>query len=105
MKFLGNIVTPEGMSPKEAKITVFLSKIKMPRIIKQVKGLIGFVQFFRNYMPSLGEKLILFYRLLKKQIDFVITDEHYEKLETLKSDLIQAQTSETWITVCNSLPR
>ena len=71
MKFLGNVVTPQGVKPEEA---------------------IGFVQFFRNYMPSLGEKRIPFYELLKKQIDFKITEDHYKKLETLKADLIQATT-------------
>ena len=43
-------------------------------------------------MPSLGEKLIPFYKLLKKQIDFEITEDHYKNLETLKADLIQATT-------------
>ena len=92
MKFLGNVVTPQGVTPEEAKISAFLSKIKMPRTKKQVKRLIGFVQFFRNYMPSLGEKLIPFYKLLKKQIDFEITEDHHKNLETLKADLIQATT-------------
>ena len=92
LKFLGNVVTPQGVTPEEAKISTFLSKIKMPRTIKQVKRLIGFVQFFRNYMPSLGEILLPFYKLLKKQIDFEITEDHYKNLETLKKDLIQAIT-------------
>ena len=92
MKFLGNVVTPQGVTPEEAKISTFLSKIKMQRAVKQVKRLIGFVQFFRNYMPSLGEKLIPFYKLMKKQIDFEITEDHYKNLETLKADLIQATT-------------
>ena len=92
MKFLGNVVTPQGVTPEETKISAFLSKIKMPRTVKQVKRLIGFVQFFRNYMPSLGEKLIPFYKLLKKQIDFEITEHHHKNLETLKADLIQATT-------------
>ena len=90
MKFLGNIVTPKGVSPEKVKISAFLDKIKMPQAIKQVKRLIGYVQFFRNYMPSIGEKLTPFYRLLKKSIDFEITAEHYKSLEVLKKDLIQA---------------
>ena len=90
MKFLGNIVTPMGVSPEKVKISAFLDKIKMPQAIKQVKRLIGYVQFFRNYMPSLGEKLIPFYRLLKKSIYFEITAEHYKSLEVLKKDLIRA---------------
>ena len=92
MKFLGNVVTPQGVTPKEAKIFIFLCKIKMPRTVKQVKTLIGFVQFFRNYMPSLSEKLIPFCKLLKKQIDFETTEDHLKNLETLIADLIQATT-------------
>ena len=98
MKFLGNVVTPQGVTPEEAKVSTFLSKIKMPRTVKQVKRLIGFLQFFRNYMPSLGEKLIPFYKLLKKQIDFEITEDHYKNLETLKAQTTQARTA-----VCHTL--
>ena len=43
MKFLGNVVIPQGVTPEEAKISTFMSKIKMPRTVKQVKRLIGFV--------------------------------------------------------------
>ena len=90
MKFLGNIITPAGISPEQEKISTFLKKIKMPQTVKQVKRLIGFVQFFRNYMPSLGEKLIPFYRLLRKDIAFQTNEEHQKSLEVLKHDLIQA---------------
>ena len=41
-------------------------------------------------MPSLGEKLIPFYRLLRKDIPFQTDDEHHKSLEVLKHDLIQA---------------
>ena len=92
MKFLGNIVTPAGVSPEEVKIQKFLRNIRMPQTVKQVKRLIGFVQFFRNYMPSLGEKLLPFYRLLKKDADFRILPEHHKGLEVLKHDLLQATT-------------
>ena len=90
LKFLGNIITPAGVSPEQEKISTFLKKIKMPQTVKQVKRLIGFVQFFRNYMPSLGEKLIPFYRLLRKDVAFQTDEEHHKSLEVLKHDLIQA---------------
>ena len=90
LKFLGNIITPAGVSPEQEKISTLLKKIKMPQTVKQVKRLIGFVQFFRNYMPSLGEKLIPFYRLLRKDVAFQTDEEHHKSLEVLKHDLIQA---------------
>ena len=62
----------------------------MPRTVKQVKRLIGFTQFFRMFIPELGQKLIPFYALLKQDTDFTITDSHHEALQTLKDDLLRA---------------
>ena len=56
----------------------------------QVKRLIGFVHFFRNFMPDLGTKILPFYNLFRKQTELVVTNEHYKKLEVLKIDLSKA---------------
>ena len=62
----------------------------MPNTVKQVKRLIGFVQFFRNFISNLGRKLLPFYKLLRKENVFKITNYHHESLNTLKSDLTRA---------------
>ena len=62
----------------------------MPKTIKQVERLIGFAQFFRNYMPDLGTKLMTFYHLLKKDRALEITEEHRKSLATIKQDLLRA---------------
>ena len=90
MKFLGNIINSSGISPEAAKISKFLNTIKMPQTTKQVKRLIGFVQFFKNYIPNLGEKLIPFYQLLKKDAKIQPSEKHYERLEIIKKDLLEA---------------
>ena len=51
--YLGSTITPKGISPESAKIENFLGQIRMPNIVKQVKRLIGFVQFFRKFIPNL----------------------------------------------------
>ena len=58
MKFLGNNISADVISPEKARITKFFDKYKMPKTTKQVKRLIGFMQFFRNYIPNLSEKLM-----------------------------------------------
>ena len=88
--YLGSTITPEGVSPESAKATKFLEQIRMPNTVKQVKRLNGFVQFFRSFMPNLGDKLLPFHRLLRKDDAFAITNDHHESLETLKSDLTRA---------------
>ena len=90
MKCLGNNISAEGISPEKSKITKFLDKFKMPKTTKQVKRLIGFTQFFRNYIPNLGEKLMSFYKLLKKDAVIETTEEHVKALEVIKKDLMEA---------------
>ena len=43
-------------------------------------------------MPRLGEKLLPFFKLLKKDIEFRVIDEHYKALDVLKHDILQATT-------------
>ena len=91
--YLGSTITPMGISPEHAKIEKFLEKIRMPATVKQVKRLIGFVQFFRSFIPNLGEKLLPFYKLLRKDSEFKTTQDHFDALELLKTDLINATKS------------
>ena len=67
-----------------------MGQIRMPNTVKQVKRLIGFVQFFRIFIPYLGQKLLPFYKLLRKGNVFKITNDHHESLNTLKADLTRA---------------
>ena len=62
----------------------------MPKTTKQVKRLIGFTQFFRKYNPNLGEKLMSFCKLLKKDAVIETNEEHVKALEVIKKDLMEA---------------
>ena len=58
--------------------------------VKQMKRLICCAQFFRNFIPNLGQKLSPFYKLLRKENVFTITNDHHESFNTLKADLTRA---------------
>ena len=88
--YLGSTITRKGISPESAKIERFLGQIRMPNTVKQVKRLIGFVQFFQNFIPNLGQKLLPFYKLLRKENVFTIPSDHHESLKTFKADLTRA---------------
>ena len=90
ISFLGNVINEEGLKPEKHKIEEFLSKVRLPTTVKQVKRLIGFLQFFKAYLPNLGKKLIPFYKLLRKDIPFEVLDEHRQAFETICEDLQRA---------------
>ena len=88
--YLGSTITPKGISPESPKIVKFLSQIRMPNTVKQVKCLMVFLQFFRNFIPNLGQKLLPFHKLLRKENVFTFTNDRHEYLNTLKADLTRA---------------
>ena len=88
--YIGSTITPKRVSPESAKIEKFLGQIRMPNTVKQKKRSIGFVQFFRNFILNLGQKVLPFYKLLRKENVFTITSDHHEFLHTLKADLTRA---------------
>ena len=88
--YLGSAFTPKGISPEISKIENFLGQVRMPNTVKQVKRLIGSVPFFRNFFPIFGQKKLPFYKLLRKENVFTITNDHHESFSTLKADLTRA---------------
>ena len=90
INFLGNTITKQGITPNKEKVETFLEKMKMPKNPKQVKRLIGFLQFFKAFLPDLSLTLIPFYKLLKKGVEFTIEQTHRTNFKLLKNDLLKA---------------
>ena len=59
---------------------------------KQIRRFIGFFQYFRSFIPKLGENFYLlpFYKLLRHENYTVLTNEHHTKIAELRKDLEQA---------------
>ena len=90
IRYLGQSITSEGMTPNEDKIQEFLKGISMPNTLRRVQRLVGFFQFFRAYIPNMAEKLMPFYRMMRDKRKIVAEKEHYDALEVLKKALDQA---------------
>ena len=63
--FLRRTVTTKGVAPQKQKITKFLEKVKFPRSKKALQRYIGFLNYYRNYIPRLAERFTPFFQLLK----------------------------------------
>ena len=64
VEFLGKLISSEGITPLSAKVDKFLKNLKPPTTVKSLQRYIGFVNFYRNYMPKLGNKLHLLQLML-----------------------------------------
>ena len=89
IQYLGWTISKAGQGVQKEKITKQLATMKMPRSIRQIQKMIGFMNYFKNYIPRLAEKLLPFYKMLQKGEKVKVTDEHRRMLKILKDDLKQ----------------
>ena len=64
VEFLGRTISPEGISPQAQKIQNFLDKLRFHKSKKALQRYLGFVNYYKNYVPRMAEKLNPFYKLL-----------------------------------------
>ena len=90
LEFLGRRITTKGIAPIEDKIDKFLKNIKLPTSVKSQQRYIGFVQFYRQYIPRLAEKLVPLYKLLQKDVKYELTQIHKDAIFDINENLANA---------------
>ena len=88
--FLGRTTAPNVVIPLKQKITHFSEKFKFPRSRKAVQRNIGFLNYYRNYIPRLAEKLNPFFQLLKpteNKVNIFISTELMNKFRNINDPL------------------
>ena len=90
VEFLGRTISPEGISPQARKIQNFIDKLRLPKSKKALQRNLGFVNYYRNYIPRMAEKLHPFYKKLKTEVPINITSELKKALDSVNKALSDA---------------
>ena len=56
IRFLGNILSEKGIKPDLSRVK-FTKEMCNPKSLKQLQRLIGYINWFRSYIPNLSDKM------------------------------------------------
>ena len=90
VEFLGRTISSEGVLPQSHKIQNFLNKLRFPKSKKVLQRCLGFINYYRNYVPRMAEKLNPFYKLLKAEVPINITSDLKETFDSVNKALSDA---------------
>ena len=76
--------------PQDHKIQKFLANVRFPKWKKQVQRYKDFVNYNRNYIPRLSEKLLGFYELLKADKQIKVTEDLLDNYKAINAALAEA---------------
>ena len=85
--FLGRTITPDGVAPQVDKVKDFLSKLRFPKSKIALQKYIGFLNYYRNYIPRLSKRLSPFFKLLKETSKFYVPTNLVEDFTNLNKIL------------------
>ena len=90
VEFLGRTISPEAISPQARKSQNFLGKLRFPKSKKALQRCLGFLNYYRKYIPRIAGKLNPFYKLLKTEVPINITSELKETFDSVNNALSDA---------------
>ena len=90
VEFLGRTISSEGVLPQSHKIQNFLNKLRFPKSKKALQRYLGFVNYYRKYIPRMAEKLNPFYKLLKTEVPINFPAELKETFDSVNKTLSDA---------------
>ena len=85
--FLGRTITPQGVKPQKQNVRNFLEKTKFPKSKKALQRCLGFLNYYRNLVPRLSERLVPFYKMLKSDEKVLVSKELVQQFEEINRAL------------------
>ena len=85
--FLGRTIFPAGVKPQRPRVQNFLENTNLPKSKKALQRYLGFLNYYRNYIPRLSEKLTTFFKLLTKDEKVLVLPDLFEQFTEINKAL------------------
>ena len=85
--FVRRTITPEGVRPQRHRVQNILEKTKLPKSKKALQRYLGFLNYYRNYIPRLSENLTPLFKLLKNYAKVMETPDLLEQFTEINKAL------------------
>jgi len=87
--FLGHIISKEGVKPDPEKVTA-IKNIRLPQNKHDVQKILGMINYVGKFIPNLSETTAPLRKLIEKDTEFKLTDDHHKCLDVIKDHLCKA---------------
>jgi len=87
IKYLGYVISPQGLRMDEEKIRT-IKEWKEPTNIKGIQSFLGFANFYRRFIQDYSRITTPLTRLTRKEVDWEWGDEQQTAFETLKTAMV-----------------
>ena len=89
VKYLGHVVSPEGIAPDDDKISA-VRDFPRPHNVKTVRSSLGLANYYRRFIKDFAKIASPLNKLLRKDQKFIWTDSCEQAFKALKDALISA---------------
>lgn len=87
IRYLGYKISKKGLEVDERK-TLCIEKYPVPKNLKALQRFIGFVNFYRKYIPEFSRIALPLYKLCKKDVPYVWNERAQIAFDTLRQKLM-----------------
>ena len=91
IKYLGNIISEEGLSPDPGKLQA-IRDYPPPKSLKELRGFIGLCNYYRRHINNFSKYSKCLTDLTRKDVPFIWSEECERSFNTLKQKLMSAPT-------------
>lgn len=87
VKYLGHEISGDGVRPNQEKVKAIMEAPR-PQNVTQVKSFLGLINYYGRFIPNLSDELMALYKLTKKSVTFLWSDECQKAFERSKKLLL-----------------